>query len=82
MDINVLMANLVFKRFEGFVGFGNLANRLSNPDLKYIRGFLIVYDNGYMSISGGGGASGADVSYFYLLDEKGNIIWQDSDTSF
>lgn len=78
MDINKLMEGLVFHSFGGYCGFDQLAIRFNNPKLKYIRGFVVNYINGYMTISGGGGASGSDISRFYLLDGNGNILWEDS----
>lgn len=71
---------LVINTIEGFVNFGELARRYNNESLKYIRGFVTHYTNGYVSVSDGGGASGFDLVSIYLLDEKGNIIYENETT--
>lgn len=40
----------------------------------YIRGYVTTYDNGYKTVMGGGGASGNDVLYAYLLDWTDAIV--------
>ncbi len=80
MDINELMNGLVFASFGGYVSYGQLANHFNNEDLRHVTGFVVNYNNGYFTVSGGGGASGSDVSWFTLLDGEGNILWEDDYT--
>ena len=81
MNINELMNGLVFASFGGYVGYGSLASQYGNEALKHVVGFVVNYDNGYFTVSGGGGAQGHDLSEFWLIDGMGNILWEDSYTN-
>lgn len=70
-----MFEGLVIQSIGGFLNFGELEKRFNNEKLRYVRGFITNFTNGYSMISDGGGASGYDVVSIYLLDELGNIIY-------
>ena len=72
------MKGLVFQSYGGFVDYYELSKRFNNDKLQYVVGFVINYQNGYFTVSGGGGCSGMDISNLWLIDSSGNILYEDS----
>lgn len=77
MNITELMSGLVVKSFGGYYVYSQLEKQFNKESLRYVTGFVIYYTNGYVSVSGGGCASGSNLSEFWLLNENGEILWSD-----
>ena len=41
---------------------------------KYVGGYYVEYENGYMTVACGGGRSGEDYANMYVLDNEGNLL--------
>ena len=56
---------LLGKKVLSFGGYGTISG---------ITGFITNYEDGYKTISGGGGCSGKDVMWFYVIDSTDRVI--------
>ncbi len=68
------MHSEIFTKFilgQKVIGMGWMQPTTDN---RYVGGYYVEYENGYRTVTKGGGKSGEDYVNMFILDEKGDKI--------